>query len=151
MTLHPKFTELHGRSQALNERNDCAPKAIALVTGVDYNLVLAIFKKRGRRSRCATQPAVTFGSLGDLGFKSTRMRTMDRLDLIDRLSREFNYNVQHLTTRQLVLFPLLDPTKTYLIETRGHIAAYVKGELIDWTETRANRITEIHEITPINP
>ena len=56
--------------------------------------------------------------------------------------------------RRRSLHKQLDPTKRYIVQTRGHLLAYSHGAIEDWTglpdrKPSRMRVTHIYEINPI--
>lgn len=111
-------------SQEFNERNDCAVRAVAVATGVDYATVHKLFKKHGRRNGRGTPPSMTWAVVIELGFK-----------LVD-VTRK----VPARTVRKAS--PYLHDG-SYLVSVRGHLLCVKDGKVEDWTAGRLHRIRRI--------
>ena len=128
----------------IGERNDCAVRAVAAVTGRPYDEVHALFKAEGRRDARATPVSITWAVLKQLGFVAHQ-----------RAAREFiaQYPGSHatalrsVTTHHADRFPAVwRDGKSYLLFTPGHVLAVVNGVNHDWTRGRALRVKAIYEV-----
>jgi len=116
-------------SLGLNEDKDCAVRAVAIVSGETYRSVHAAFARAGRRPRKATSFFITCSALVRLGLKIENVRAQFKAKTIVTLGRE------------------LPKKGSFLIRVKQHILAAVDGEILDWTDGRRHRITEIWEVT----
>ena len=128
-TAKEKFSALQEASRELNETNDCAVKAVALVTGASYIEAHAALKSIGRKNRQGTFFDDTKTALKMLGkqhfnatnqFKSRTVRTLER--------------------------ELAKYKGTFLIRVRRHVLACVDGKIIDWTAGRQFRVKEVYVV-----
>jgi hypothetical protein len=103
----------------------------AIATGADYGKVSALWRDiAGRRRNKGVQftawAAMIYGALGF------------RLECVPRGA------IKTVITAERKL----DWRKTYLLCTRGHVLAMHKGQVLDWTEGRSHRVTDIWEVLP---
>ena len=117
------------------ERNDCAVVAVSVACNQPYIKVHALIAAEGRRRRDGTYHHQWITVVNDMGYRPT---------LITK------------TTGRTVssLHKQLDPTKRYIVQTRGHLLAYSHGAIEDWTglpdrKPSRMRVTHIYEINPI--
>lgn len=130
MELDFTYEDLLPVSKAMNERNDCAVIAIAVVTGNPYTLVHERFLKVGRRSRCHS----TDGHIEQV------LETF-KLTLID--VTKF-YEPSSLRT----IVPQLPEQGNFLVTTRKHVSAVRKGLIQDWAEQRKLYVKGIFQVVP---
>lgn len=121
-------------SDAYKERSDCAVKALAIACNQPYLKVHAIISVQGRINRSGTYQHQYMAALGALNHTAT---------------------VVPKTTGKTIssLHKQLDPNKKYLIEVSGHLLAYAKGSIEDWTgladrKPSRKRVERILEVTP---
>lgn len=63
------YAKMREVSKAIGEKNDCAVKAVAAVTGIEYEVAHTLLKKYGRKFGKGTPNSVTEKALAELGFK----------------------------------------------------------------------------------
>lgn len=137
-----KFNELQRASEAMNEHNDCAVKAVALYCEVSYQQAHAVLKSLGRKDRCGTLDIVIR--------KAIRRITGNSLFLAHHMDWVSEYpaphhNLKSMTTYHPVRFKKVFEKKTgkYLIFVRGHVLVMIDGEVIDWTNDKAMRVESV--------
>jgi hypothetical protein len=124
---------INAASLAFNERNDCCPKAVALATGTDYEIVHRMMKVRGRRSRCCTKSNHWMPVVEELGFELIDVRSW----------------FEGRTARTLI--PELPSRGTFLVRVTGHIFCVRDGQCSDWSAGRKKRITHVWKVRRKNP
>ena len=95
-----------------NETNDCTVKAVSIVTNQPYMKAHALLKAHGRKNRNGTWNS-------------------------QKVVREMGFNVVRIQCEAKTIATLskhLDPKRRYMVSVSGHILAYVKGVIEDWTE-----------------
>lgn len=112
-------------SEAKNERNDCAVKAVAIATGVGYEKAHSVFAKLGRRNGR--------GVSWEQMVKAIKQCTGHDINY-DQI---FKPNGQRYTGRTI---GQALPSGKYILIFKGHVAALVDGVIEDWTEARCKRI-----------
>ena len=125
-----KLELIVAESKKLDEKNDCAVRAVTAVSGMPYEYIHALFLRYGRRRRGRTPRAVTWEVLKDL-----------------QMEVYPSYKLQHRAKTVRALKKVLPSKGRFLIHTRGHLLAAVDGEIIDWTEGRLHRIKEVERVT----
>ncbi len=131
---------------ALNERNDCAVRAVAAATGRPYDEVHALFKAEGRRDGGRTFCNITWAVLKQLGLKA---EIRNPRDMISQYPGNHARVLKSVTTHHPDRFnKVWADGKTYLLFTPGHILAVVNGVNHDWTRGRAMRVTRMYEVVP---
>jgi hypothetical protein len=145
--LHPatdKFNELRHKATVHNESNDCAVKALAIVTDADYSLVRNLLALRGRKPRRGTNRYESWQVLEELGFTSVVVPTQQ---FIDKYPSPHCKVLKNVTTHHPDRFPdVWRDGNTYLLYSRGHVGALVNGENHDWTRGSAKRVYMIRRI-----
>lgn len=118
-------------SIAHSETNDCAVKAVSIVTGKPYDQVHAIFENLGRKKGEGSNLYQIKESVNYFGFSYEYVR----LEKLQELRKSYhNYNVKRLTLKQSLMFP--ENWKEhfhgkYLLYTRCHVTACVDGVIHD--------------------
>lgn len=144
-----EFKAIDKASDEMNETNDCAVKAVSLVTELPYKRVHAVYAKHGRKPRRGVKQAVTLAVLKELGYR-TRFNVGWKERSIKAMAKEKNYHVANLTTRQIKLFPdLFQAWGRCLVWTNRHISAMIDGQIHDYTEAKAKRVKTVHVVTPV--
>ena len=143
------FDKLMDDARSLGESNDCAVKAICVVTGAEYKDVHARLAARGRKNRTGTYSFDTHAVIRDLGFKMERMSPHEFQKMYSR-SKTGGYVYKQLTTHHIDLYPeAWNDGHAYLIHTSGHVSGALCGKLHDWTRGRAKRIESFYRVTKI--
>lgn len=119
------FNAMQSQANAAKERADCAVKAVAIATNTDYNVVLAMMNKAGRKSGRGTPWYVIWETLNQLGFKATQVNVRD--EFISKYPRSHQI-LKSVTTHHPDRFNKVWANgKTYLMCTKDHILAVVDG------------------------
>jgi len=123
-----------GTSAKYNESADCAVKALAIACNQPYLKVHAVMSVQGRINRQGSYLHQYMAALASLNHTAT---------------------VVTKTTGKTIssLHKQLDPNKKYIIEVSGHLLAYAKGNIEDWTglddrKPSRRRVERILEILP---
>lgn len=127
--MSKKFEELQEVSKSIEETKDCAVKAVAAVTGLAYLVVHSAMCRHGRRPKSCTPNRITYEVLKHLGFKNKDVTRYYKSKTVRTLEREMKHR-----------------RGTYLVWTKGHILAVVKGKVCDWTEGRLHRVIRIERV-----
>ena len=117
-------------SRELNERNDCAVRAITHASGVEYHKIHSMFKSNGRRTR-----GRTYSHISDRVMETLKMETKDITRAVRRYGKTIRTAQQYLTRG------------TYIVFTRGHMLCIKGGEVMDWADGRQHRIKQVLEVT----
>jgi len=127
--LYQKITK---ESAKLNEHNDCAVKAIAIVCNIKYKDAWNLAKKFGRRYRGRTNALnTTYPAIKSKGFTCSFVE---------------NHKMNKAKTIKS-LKPLLPSRGVFLVFVKGHVLAVRGGEIHDWTENRCHRIRLIMRVS----
>lgn len=126
------YSDVKAIAAGMGEHNDCAVRAVSLVTGVHYVDVHGIMQGLGRKHRGGTKSSVTYGALGRLGFGYERVKYVSA-----RTIRGLSSELDHLHGK-------------YLVWTSGHILAVVNGVIHDWTDGRLHRIKRIERVIGVH-
>lgn len=114
-------------SQALREKDDCAVVAMTIATGLPYADVHLTFAACGRRARRRTPMYITDWAAERLGVRLTR--------------------VPFPRSTLRTIGDRLDPLKTYLVRTSGHIVCVEGGRVHDWAAGSLRRVRSVWEVT----
>lgn len=130
-----EFELLCRESNRINEKSDCAVKAVALVTNNDYHTSHQTLTRCGRAFRKGTPFSQTLMALKELGYRAEVVQSgpLMRIKTVRKLDRPLK----------------ILPKDPYLIRVNKHILAAVNGKVQDWTEGRCHRILEIYKIHEI--
>ena len=144
-----KFVNIALETSKHGETNDCAIKAICLVTGAPYSQVRDILAKYGRKTGNGTYRHWTQRCLEELGYTSTRWSFMEREEMI-RSYPSPHHNLKSITTHHPNRFKAAwskHADKTMLFFVRGHVLAVSEAQVHDWTVHTSKRVEEIWTIT----
>jgi hypothetical protein len=143
------FDKLMEDAWSVGETNDCAVKAICVVTGAEYADAHTRLAARGRKKGHGTYMFDTHAVIRDLGFKLERMSPGEFQKKYPR-SKTGGYVYKQLTTHHVDLYPeAWNDGHAYLIHTSGHVAGALCGKLHDWTRGRAKRIECFYRVTKV--
>ncbi len=127
---------IRNSSDAKREDHDCTVRALAVAIGGDYNAAHATLKSLGRKHRrgmniCAWEKAYPRHNLA-----------------IDDVTRNFDGKTVRSVCKELAL---LEEKNVYLLNVRGHIAAWdgETKELVDWAAGRLHRIINVYRVRKI--
>jgi len=135
-TAKDRFRDLQNEGTDLYESNDCAVIAVAAVLNKSYREVHTVMKANGRRNRKGTPWGISWRTLKHFGFKAVPVKKpvgCKTMTSAPRALRRAGYGKKNL-----------------LIAIRRHVAAFVDGEVQDWSQGRRHHIRSIWEIVPIN-
>ena len=125
-----RFASLCSDASKFGELNDCAVKAVAVVTGKPYKKVLIAMGNFGRRRHTGTSIYTTNATV-----------------------RHFGYYLEPLVghkmnkAKTIVSLKKVIPSRgNFLVRVQGHILAVRGGEIHDWSEGRRHRIKEIYRV-----
>jgi len=118
-------------SDGKGHRNQCAPIAVSLVSGVPFDEVHELLVENGsRESKTSfTRNTGAVEVLNTLGFK------VQKIDIPKGIKTN------------ITLEGRLPVEGKFLVTYRGHIAAVVGGKIEDWSVGRRIRVLEIYEVT----
>lgn len=140
------FSALQSQAIQNNETNDCAVKAIAIVTNTDYQTVLNMVNSRGRKQGKGTPWHVIWETLAALGYEAKQVNV--RREFIDNYPKGHQI-LKSVTTHHPDRFNKVWANgKTYLMCTKAHILAVVNGVNHDWTRGSARPAWATYEIVP---
>jgi len=123
--------ELETASTLHAENNDCAVKALAIVTGADYATAHAALAAAGRkRGKGTTQPQ-QIAALKRLGFR--------------RVAAPYTSKTVKTLAREMRCVP-----GVYTAHVRSHVLAIKDGAVLDWTAGRQHRMKALYRIVPID-
>lgn len=145
--MNDTFYKLTLAAYRAGEKNDCSVKAVSVVCNVDYETARTTLAKVGRQPGRGANGLQIKTAIFQLGFKAI---DVDLSKFTAATKTVYNYNVNQPTTKHMAKFPKVwRDGKTYLVFVRGHVAAVVNGDLIDWSGKTALRISHVYEITEL--
>ena len=137
------YLALSNEAAAAGESNDCAVKAITVVTGRPYAEVLATMTRLGRKPRAGTPMHVNRQTLELFGKRAV---AIDQRTITSRYPGKHSLKVC-VTSHQPDRFPAAwRDGKTYLMLTKGHILAVVNGTCHDWSRNRSLDCITLFEV-----
>lgn len=123
------MSQTYQQIRAIRDRASCVPTALALVTGIDYEVVNAHLIKKGyRRPNIGVLEADWMRAPGELGFQM------------------IPYPVTAKTVRTIARE--LPIGRKFLVQVSRHLLAFTHGEIQDWTDGRLHKIKRVYEIIP---
>lgn len=137
------FLNLQQVSRSMGEDNDCAVKAVAIVTGLSYAEAHKRLAAKGRKARHGTPMHMILAAVREAGKNITTVQQTS----ITHLYPGKHASKLHVTSYQPARFPKAWKNgKTYLMLTRGHILAVVDGTVHDWSIGRSLDCITLYEI-----
>lgn len=121
-------------SKEMGEKSDCAVKAAAIATGVEYDRTHLEFAKAGRRRNSGTARHITEKAVKALGFK-----------LIDVTAQVRRAGGKTVRTAERVL-----GAGSYLVGVSGHLLCIKNGRVEDWSAGRQHRVQLVWKVVPAN-
>lgn len=137
------FSQLNDQSFKHGETNDCAVKAVALVTEKLYSEAHRALADRGRKTRQGTPFRAIDETIKEFGYKVERV---DPREIIAAYPSPHRDVLKNITTHHPRRFNKVWPKGTYLLYSRAHVSAVIDGELHDWAVNRAKRVWRIDRI-----
>lgn len=130
-----KRFEKHKKSRLrkqLNEKNDCAVIAFAIVMRTTYKAAHELCASIGRRVRGRTYTSHAYGAIAALGF------------VLEPVA-----NLRQASGSRYTPKTIGDKLKRgyYLCYCNGHVFAVVNGTVEDWTQGRRHHITSAYKVT----
>jgi hypothetical protein len=145
----PKFNNITADSRAEFEWNDCGVKAVALLCDVPYTVARAKLKELGRTDRKGTPYQAIYAAIDFFGYEIRKWTIAEHRAVID--SYPGHHKMLHqITTHHPRRFKAVwaaHADKRLLLCVRKHVAAYVGGEVVDWSVNSSKRIWQIVEVT----
>jgi len=130
MKRYTKHKKSRMRKQ-LNETNDCAVIALAIVMRTTYKATHAICAAHGRKVRGSTRTRQTFASIESAGFAVEKVK-----------------NNRQKSGSKFTPKTIGEKCKRgyYMCFCNGHVFAVVNGTVEDWTNGRQHHINDIYKI-----
>lgn len=145
----PKFEAVARDAKVLNETKDCAVKAVALITGVSYAMAWDALDRAGRKARKGTPTQIIFAGLRLLGYEATRMPFLQTREIVKSYPG-VHKNLKNITTHHPRRFKKAWANQPNLLMlTDRHIAAFIDGEVHDWSANNALRVTGLFYVTKL--
>jgi len=140
------FVALSQEALQANESNDCAVKAITVVTGRAYKEVLMTMTMLGRKPRSGTPMPTIFKALELFGKRAV---AIDQRTITSRYPGKHSLKAR-VTTHQPDRFPAAwRDGKTYLMLVSGHILAVVNGVNHDWSRSASKDCITLFEVVDL--
>lgn len=138
------------KARELHETNDCAVKAVAIVTGEPYEKVHNLMWKLGRKPRDGTSFHIIIATLRLLGWE-VECQHRSKLYREGGLMREMinsypkpHNNLKKVTTHHPRRFPKQwEGFPDCILGTDGHVLAFKDGEVKDWSINKSLRVIDI--------
>ena len=126
------------------QNNDCAIIALTMLTRVSYEKAAQTLKDLGKRNNCGTKSYITLKAIEVLGYKAIR-RDLEK----DYLSKypERSQHLSNVTPRHVKAFPhLFADAKNQIWFFNNHVAAFVNGNIEDWSHHGSRRTLSIYDV-----
>jgi hypothetical protein len=125
--------------QSYKEHGDCAVRALSNLLDCSYGLAHRKLAKYGREhGKGSPWYSIRLATKEICKMKDRTVSWHGHPESCVQAAKFMGYNVQTINQ-----FQRSHPKGVYLIAMRGHVAAVVDGELIDWTATSSRR----HKVT----
>lgn len=122
------------KSVSHNEKNDCAVRAVSIVTNYSYDDVHYIFSLCGRKQRHGTKWETTEKAVRLLRFRMVEITNTYSSRTIRTLERELKRRGKN----------------RLLVRVRGHVLPVVNGKVYDWTSGRCHRIQKVYRLVEVS-
>jgi hypothetical protein len=126
--VSPEYQAAMDASDAINENNDCAVRAVTITTGLPYPVVHKAFMQAGRKARKGTPRRITQRVVDALGYDMTPIKITAKTAITAERDRQ------------------LQDGRVLLGMTR-HLAAMIDGKLIDHTTGRRVKLNGAFRVT----
>jgi hypothetical protein len=115
-----------------HETNDCTVRALTASTGLPYDVCHAQLKKQGRKNRKGCHWFIEGPKAAKaLGFTMRQLSPTEyRAKTMISAERDSSLN-----------------SGNYAVLVRGHVAAMVDGNIVDWSQGRRHRIKAVYAVT----
>jgi hypothetical protein len=144
------LTSLRQASDAKGETNDCTVTALAAAGQVSYDQAHAALSRHGRPYRKG--PPAKRQTIAHPGYGVERNIVCPALE---KAARELGLGFRVMSRQEWRAKTMLsvprDPRLAkgnYICMVRGHVAAVVNGQVIDWTDGRRHQVKDVYEIIP---
>ena len=124
-------TSIADASNAKGETNDCTVRAIAVSTGVDYDIVHDALRARGRRNRRGAYERQWLPAIQDVGFQ------------YEIVTHKFSGR-----TARTIESELRRRGGRYIVKVARHAIGFDGEKFIDWAAGRLNRVKVVYQIRP---
>ncbi len=135
-------------SLASGDNNDCFPKAIAVLTGLPFETVVAAFAEAGRVTGKGTPWGIAREAIKALGFKLERMGPAWWDDMLESYPG-VHKNLKNITTRHPVRFAKQWEGVSVLMHVNAHVAAVKDGKMHDWSINRSKHVIDIYKVVKL--
>jgi len=132
-----EFAKICEASASYNERSDCVVKAISITCEMGYDKVHAMVKSKGRKNRCGVKLVTKIAIFAELTYNYG----FDLITFVPKRQGKRQFSQYTMATIGKAF-----PKGRYLISVRGHMAAMVDGEILDWTAGRRHRVITLTEV-----
>lgn len=141
--------ERHGES------NDCAVRAIAILTGLPYYQVLKAFRQAGCQPREGSYPWEIRTAIQSLGFQLCALGKKHNFhkeapDWVKAIIAQYpirSQKLKHLTTYHPKRFhDVWAKMPPMLLETDGHVAAFKDGVVHDFSSNHSFAIVQVYTL-----
>ena len=140
----PIFRDMQSKMISHGEKNDCSVKAVAVVTGVGYEVARHKLEELGRQKGKDVFQGLIHEAVRQLGKKLTRVNVES---IIAQYPTAHRNALKNVTTHHPERFnSVWKDGKTYIAHCSGHCLAIVDGENHDWTKGRAKRIIALYQV-----
>lgn len=134
-TSYTTYRHCLAESNSRNETNDCSVTALAITTGIRYDkahkIMAMMGRKPGKGPACRVNGKRTYKSMHDT--MRMAIKVAGRQAGIPETPQGYTMNT--IGERY--------SHGSYLVFTRGHVAAVVDGVVEDWTKGRKHRVTHV--------
>jgi spore maturation protein CgeB len=138
------FLEMQNKAVEHHDFNDCAVKAVAILSETPYEEVHAFMKECGRRNGRGTPWDCIWSAFRKFGCEFERVLTSTFIERYPGAHK----NLGSITTHHPDRFKKVwADGNSYLFSCHKHVAAVVDGKNHDWTQGRAKRVIAVYKIT----
>lgn len=138
-----EYLELLQKTYDVNDYNDCSVKSVTIATGEDYENVHKFLEDCGRKRGKGISTHYILLALKHFGYNYISIQPEKFIERYPGCATL----LKNVTTHHMDRYPdIWRDGNTYLLFTRGHVAAVVNGVNHDHTKGRPVRVNAIYKI-----
>ena len=136
-------------NELADDRRSCAVLALAAICRVPAKEAQDALSKAGRKIGKGTHTFQMMKAAANLGFEMKQMSLYTQQEIIAQYPGAHK-NLKSVTTHHPVRFAKVwSQQPDCLLFVTRHVAAFVDGQVVDWTAGRAKRVESMYTVTKI--
>lgn len=146
---NPKYAEMRSTLWSNGDKNFCSVVALAAMCKVTTEEASNALKLFGRVEGKGVCTNTIIRAAEHLGYKMVQVTWKEKQELIASYPGAHS-NLKSITTHHPVRFAKAWAGRPdYFMFSRGHVSAYVGGEVVDWAQGCAKRVYDLYTVEKI--